>query len=134
MSTPGHGEVLIADGDPAIRSLLAVLVKRMARRAVSASDCRTALQLIATHDFDGAVIDQRLPSDDDTDLLSAIAERAPELLPRVVVITTARWQPDGALARTAAVLRKPFALDELTSALQTCCRRSERPHPGPQAQ
>jgi len=129
MSTPGHGEVLVADGDPAIRSLLAVLVKRMARRAVSAGDCPTALELIETHDFDGAIVDLRLPSEDGTDLLSAIAERAPQLLPRMVVITTAKWRPSGELTRVAAVIRKPFALDELTTALQTCCRDGD----GPQA-
>ena len=126
MSSPGHGEVLVADGDPAIRSLLAVLVKRMARRAVPAIDCGTVLDLIASHDFDGAVIDLRLPCGHGSDVLAHIAERAPELLPRVVVITTARWRPTGALAPIAAVLQKPFALDDLTSALQGCCRRPQR--------
>jgi DNA-binding NtrC family response regulator len=126
MSTPALGEVLVADGDPAIRSLLSVLVKRMARRAVPANDCGTALELIATHDFDGAVIDLRLPCEQGTDVLAAIAERAPDQLPRVVVITTAKWRPTAELAPVAAVLQKPFALDDLTGALQACCRQSQR--------
>jgi CheY-like chemotaxis protein len=122
MSNPGLGDVLVADGDPAIRSLLSVLVKRMSRRAVAAPDCATALLLLETHDFDGAVIDLRLPSDDGTEVLPAIARVAPGMLPHVVVITTAKWRPDGDLKAVAAVLRKPFALDDLTSALESCCR------------
>jgi len=96
----------------------------MSRRAVPAPDCATALQLLETHEFDGAVIDLRLPSDDGTEVLPALAARVPEMLPHVVVITTAKWRPDGDLKPVAAVLRKPFALDELTEALESCCRET----------
>jgi DNA-binding NtrC family response regulator len=126
MSSSGHGDILVADGDPAIRSLLAVLVKRMARRPVAAPDCATVLRLLDAYQFEAAVIDLRLPSEDGKEVLREIAVHSPDLLPHVVVITTGRWRPDGELKPVAAVLRKPFALDDLTAALEACCGGSPR--------
>lgn len=56
-------------------------------------------------------------------ILDHIATTQPQLLSRVIVVTTSTRldQTSGILASVAAVIRKPFAVDELQRALRSCC-------------
>jgi DNA-binding NtrC family response regulator len=113
--------VLVADGDAAIRSLLAAVVQRMDLRPVMARDGKTARELLATRTFDAAVIDLLLPETANQQLMEYLACEKPELLPKTIVITTFPVQAAQHCHGVAAVLRKPFALDDLTDALRRCC-------------
>jgi len=118
------GEVLVADGDPSIRHLLEVVVRQVPRRAVAAGDGNSALALLADRSFDAVVIDLSLPVVSGATVLERISRDRPELLPRVVLLTTAPpsvWEQCPQVKSIAAVLRKPFALDELQKALRDCC-------------
>lgn len=121
------GEVLVADGDPSIRHLLSVVVRMIPRRPVEAADGRSAQALLASRSFDAVVLDLILPELSGTAVLEQIERDRPELLHRVIVVTTAApavWQQCLQTASVAAVLRKPFALDVLQQVLRSCCDRS----------
>lgn len=118
------GEVLVADGDPSIRHLLEVVARMVPRRAVAAADGKSALALLESRPFDAVVLDLMLPELSGSALLEHIERERPELLPRVIVLTTAPpevWQRCPQTAAVAAVLRKPFALDVLQKLLRSCC-------------
>lgn len=118
------GAVLVVDGDASIRSLLEVVVRMLARRPVAAADGRSAMELLAAHAFDAVVLDLVLPEVSGAEVLHFLASRAPELLGKTVIVTTLPPARCAAIEEThacAAVLRKPFSLDELQSALRSCC-------------
>ena len=116
-------EVLVVDGDAAIRSLLEAVVRLLPSRPVAAADGRTAIALLAARSFDALVLDLILPELSGEDVLKYVASRAPELLRRTVIVTTVPasiWSRCAEARACAAVLRKPFSLDELQTALRSC--------------
>lgn len=121
MSSLPQGDVLIVDGDPSIRGLLQVLVQRMGRRAVMATDGKAALELLATHSFDAVILDLRLPGVSGEDVLAHLAEKQAAVLPKVVVTTTATTGRDGVFSNVGAILRKPFQIDEMVDEVRRCC-------------
>jgi DNA-binding NtrC family response regulator len=123
MASPAQRAVLVADGDAAIRSLLAAVVQRMNLRPVLACDGNAARELLATSDFEAAVIDLLLPDPSGEQVVIYLAHKKPELVPRTIVMTTMPLRQVENCTGVAAVLRKPFALDELTAALRLCCNR-----------
>jgi CheY-like chemotaxis protein len=121
---PHSGEVLVVDGDASIRSLLEVVVRMLPRRAVVAADGRSALALLATHSFEAMVLDLILPEVSGAVVLQFVARNAPGLLSHTVVVTTlppSQWSRLAETLSCAAVLPKPFSLDELQTALRSCC-------------
>lgn len=120
MSGSPQRAVLVADGDAAIRSLLAAVVQRMNLRPVMARDGNACRELLATRDFEAAVIDLLLPEASGAEVFEYLAQEKPELVAKTIVITTAPVQEARNCDGVAAVLRKPFALDDLTEALRRC--------------
>ena len=118
------GDVLVVDGDASIRNLLEVVVRMLPRRAVAAADGRSAVALLSSHTFDALVLDLILPEMSGAEVLRFVAAHAPDLLPRTVVVTTLPengWSGIDEVRSCAAVLHKPFSLDELQTALRSCC-------------
>ena len=123
MSPSAQRAVLVADGDAAIRSLLAAVVQRMNLRPVVARDGSTARELLATGSFQAAVIDLLLSDPSGEPMVDYLAHAKPELVAKTIVMTTLPLKQVENCDGVAAVLRKPFALDELTAALRLCCER-----------
>lgn len=117
------GEVLIVDADAPIRGLLSTLVRRLARKPVVAGDARHAIELLSSHEFDAVIMELILAGMSGSAVLAHIGKTNPKLLPHVIVVTTAPTvdRCSGELASVAAVLRKPFAIDELQRVLRECC-------------
>ncbi|HYC58985.1 MAG TPA: response regulator [Thermoanaerobaculia bacterium] len=120
MSSSKRGHVLIADSDASIRGLLSAIVQRLGCEPVVAADGRAAAELIEAKTFAAAVVDLHLPQMTGMELLHVVARTQPELIPRTVVTTTGRTEREGQLKDVAAVLRKPFSLDDLMAELQRC--------------
>ena len=121
---PDPAEVLVANGDASIRGLLEVVVRMLPRRAVLVADGRSAIALLSEHSFDALVLDLVLPETSGLDVLRFLGENAPDLLAHTIVLTTepeSRWSQLEDTRTCAAVLRKPFVLDELQTALRSCC-------------
>lgn len=117
------GEVLIVDADGPIRGLLATLVRRLPRKPVVAMDGNRALELLSSREFDAVVMDLLLTGASGMEILAHIGREKPQLLPRVIIVTTATGMAAKSeeLKSVAAVLRKPFAVDELQRVLRACC-------------
>jgi DNA-binding NtrC family response regulator len=112
--------VLIADGDLSIRSLLGAIVTRLGREPVMAEDGHTACRLVDTLQIDAVILDPYLPDGKGSEVFRHLAMHRPSLIARTVVVTTAIPRHDGDLKGVAAVIRKPFALDEFVDVLRRC--------------
>jgi hypothetical protein len=58
-----------------------------------------------------------------------MSRSTPDLLPRCVIVTTEpeqQWKLCRETSSVAAVLRKPFSIDDLQWTLRLCCARAER--------
>jgi CheY-like chemotaxis protein len=119
-----HGEVLIVDADASIRGLLATIVRRLLRQPVLTADGKSALELLTSRDFDAVILELMLAGISGLDVIARVGQSKPRLLPRIVVVTTsppAHWSKCQEMKRVAAVLRKPFAIEELQRVLRQCC-------------
>ncbi len=112
--------LLIADRDPAIRSLLEAVVRHMGFRPVAAPDLGRVLPLVDTEDVAAAIVD---PADDAHGVISRLTVAKPELAGRIIVITTLPRETAEKCAGVASVIRKPFHLDVLQQAIMACCGR-----------
>jgi DNA-binding NtrC family response regulator len=121
MSSTFQGEVLIADADASIRALLSVIVERTSsRKSVLAGDGPGALELLRNRRFDAVIIDLFLPELGGAAVLEQVSALDGALLRKVVILTTAPKAAVPDMPGVAAVIRKPFALDELQAALERC--------------
>ncbi len=114
-----RGAVLVADGDLSIRSLIAAVLQRLGLVPTPARDGETALALLRSGDFQLAVVDLRLPCASGGDFVTELRRALPEMLPRTVVVAAEPF-PIAALAGVCAVVRKPFAIDELMAVARRC--------------
>ena len=108
-------QVLVVDDEPLIRWSVSETLSDLGYRVKQASDAASALRTVttATRSFDVVILDLRLPDMRDLSLLATLRQ----LLPRaLLVLMTAFGTAEivaAAQALGAAVLDKPFELDEL---------------------
>lgn len=110
---PRHA--LVVDDEPLIRWSVAESLSDIGMDVEQASDAADALRMVTTaaRPFDVVVLDLRLPDMDDLSLLSTLRHLLPAA---VLILMTAFGTPElfaDAEAMGAAVLNKPFELDEL---------------------
>ena len=120
-TTPHHwGGVLILEGDPQVREMLAHELRPTGRKIVSCVDGAAARSLIeATPErFEVAI----LAEDSRVEGLEAVARLAAERIAdiRILVLGSARALREGVLPSSTVLhaLRKPFGIDELRRALR----------------
>jgi len=123
--------ILIVDDDLAIRSLLTVMCRRMGYDCATAGDGESALEMLASHEYDAALLDLMMPRVDGFEVLSFLARQATR--PAVIVITAA-GAAAAARARTAgiveAIVTKPFELHSLAKILKETLGKSPAPECG----
>jgi CheY-like chemotaxis protein len=112
--SPRH--VLVVDDEPLIRWSVAESLSDMGFDVEQASDAGSALRLVTTTamPYDIVVLDLRLPDMNDLSLLGTLRQLLPGT---ALILMTAFATPDvvaDAAAMGAAVIHKPFELDELT--------------------
>jgi DNA-binding NtrC family response regulator len=122
MSSSHQRAVLVADGDAAIRSLLSAIIERMGLQPVVVRDGAAASELLGERKFAAVVIDLLLPGLGAEQIVARLGSENPGMLRRTVVITTlpARSAAEKCTG-VAAVLRKPFAVDDIQQAILRCC-------------
>ncbi len=84
MAFPGHimsthWLVLVVEDDPVIQVLLGQVLQPYAIDVECASTPEDALEMIKTHQYDGAIIDLVLPGMNGIELMKSIRELQPEL-------------------------------------------------------
>lgn len=123
--TSDRPRILVIDDEPAIgRSIKRMLKSDYEVHAVG--DGTAALEELGRSAFDGILCDVTLPGMDGTDLYSEIRRRHPTLASRIVFVTGGTFS-----ARSQAFLdslanktiRKPFAVEEIRSALREILAR-----------
>jgi DNA-binding response OmpR family regulator len=117
-------EVLIVEDDLPIQKLLAALATRSGLEPIVASDGRSALQLLASADYDAMVLDLNLPGVNGFDVLRHVASENPALLDRTIVITSADerlYRNSPHVRHTHRLLRKPFDIATLQHEILACC-------------
>lgn len=110
--SPRH--VLVVDDEPLIRWSVSESLVELGFDVEQAADANTALRAVTTSTpFDVMVVDLRLPDMGDLSLLGTLRQLAPSA---TLILMTAFGTPEivnDATAIGAAVLNKPFELDEL---------------------
>lgn len=128
MSSLSHGRILVADDDLPVTALLRALLERQYYEVESVTDGARALARLRTSHFDAMVLDLMLPSVNGFEVIRAVRSFAPELLSRTVVVTAASTETlrDFDHASVAALVRKPFDIDELSSRVAVCAAEGMR--------
>jgi DNA-binding NtrC family response regulator len=107
--------VLVVDDEPAIRLLCRVNLELEGYRVLDAATLDDARGTIDREHVAVALLDMRIGSERGEDLFHELGARG---IP--VIVVTGSAEVDGDLkTRAAAVLGKPFALDDLLSAVRT---------------
>lgn len=107
MSTSHRPRLLVIDPDPCIRALLAAVTRRRGYDADTAGTFDEALQRVHSSSYELFIVEPRIAGGET--LLEDLAGR------RVVVATSVvDFVPR---SKVAAVLRKPFLLDDFTAVI-----------------
>ena len=104
--------VLVVDDEPLIRDLVAECLRDDGYEVATAADGREALDRIAAHPPALLVLDIMMPVLDGLGVLRALAGAA---FPVVVMSADAGARRAAGLMAVAAVLPKPFDLDDLSA-------------------
>lgn len=107
--------VLVVDDEPLIRWSVAESLTDLGCDVEEAADASAALRTVTTtaNPFDVVVLDLRLPDMGDLSLLATLRQLIPEAR---LILMTAFASPEiiaDAIAIGAAVINKPFEMDEL---------------------
>ena len=116
--------ILIVDDDMAIRILLRAVCRRQGFEAVEAANGEQALAALAGRSFDVVLLDLMMPVMSGGEVLAHLAEKEP-WRHNVIVLTAAnsRFIEQVDQRCVHSVLRKPFDLAELTSAIHAAWHR-----------
>lgn len=119
-----RGTVLLAEDDEPINDMLSDFLAGEGYRVVSAFDGTEAIAALREAAYDCAVVDLMMPGADGTQVISAMDEVCPDLVSRTVIISAYPVGiPQTRRAQVAAVLQKPFEIDELRVQVERCVAR-----------
>lgn len=121
-----NSTVLVVDDDEIVRELIATILRRSGLKVDCAADGDAAFRHLRARAYDSVILDLMLPRMNGFELLREIKSSLPELLPRVVVVTAASEQTlrDFDSSGIRSLLRKPFDIDELVTAVLDSTRGS----------
>lgn len=131
LKTPDEGprshasqpRVLVVDDDKAIRSLVTTVLTRHDYSVETTRNGEEAIDAMAGSKFDVIILDLMMPKVDGFEVIEHMARTMPEQLRRCVIVLTAVASKDLRKlddSRVFRVLRKPFDLSELVSAVNEC--------------
>lgn len=129
--------LLVVENDSGTRRLLEIFLHRESFDSDAVATGNEALLLLEHADYSAVVLDLMIPGRTGRDVLADIAARRPALLERLVVIssaTDAHLRDVRGRYPMVTVLRKPFDLSELLTALQERVGRHQAPQPSDLAQ
>lgn len=122
--------VLVVDDDPSIRTLITTLLKRTNATVDCANDGDAAIMRLGRQSYSVIVLDLMLPKVDGFEVLDRVASTKPDLLNRVIVLTAVARTKLQPLERRKVwrVMRKPFDIDDFTTAVAECAAQPEVHH------
>ena len=122
--------VLVVDDDPAVRTLITTLLQRTNATVDCAEDGDVAVMRLGRQSYSVIVLDLMLPKVDGFEVLDRVASTKPDLLNRVIVLTAVARTKLQPLERRKVwrVMRKPFDIDDFTTAVAECAAQPEVHH------
>lgn len=113
--TPLPARILIVDDDPAIRSLLRIVIQRSGFDVDTASDGREALDLIREQRYAVAVVDLMMPRLNGYGLVAALADvpSRPAVIVATAMSDTFITGLDAAVV--TSIIRKPFDVEMIAA-------------------
>lgn len=114
--------VLLVEDDPGIQGLVSVLFARRGIGVDVVSDGEQALRLLRDRAYAVILLDLMLPHVNGFEVIRELKAQSPEMLQRTIVITAASdlTLRDFDPTQVRRVLRKPFAIADLISAVEQC--------------
>jgi CheY-like chemotaxis protein len=121
-----NSTVLVVDDDEIVRELIATILRRSGLNVDCVADGDAAFRHLRARAYDSVILDLMLPRMNGFELLREIKCSLPDLLPRIVVVTAASEQTlrDFDSSGIRSLLRKPFDIDELVTAVLDSTRGS----------
>jgi two-component system chemotaxis response regulator CheY len=124
------GHVILVEDDPAVRSVLALLLRSDGWRVIEAADGRAGLGLVRSMSADVVVTDLRMPGMSGLELAREV-EESPGIEKVPVVAITSDTSDLRAVAERsgwfASVLTKPLAPADLLEAVREAIAESPKP-------
>jgi CheY-like chemotaxis protein len=119
--------ILVVENDTSTRRLLDVLLRRAGHTVTSVDSGQDALDLLAKHKYDLAVVDLMMPNVSGRDVIAYIAENVPST--PVILCTAAPPAIAESLPShiVRAVIHKPFNILEITGAVDEHARTLREP-------
>jgi len=114
-------QILIVDDQEGIRNLLLETCLMLGYEAIATGSGEEALTLVENHDFQGVLLDVRMPGFDGRKTLEQILREGKK--PRIIIISgycdcEKKLEELSANPLVDAVLKKPFQLQELQALLE----------------
>jgi DNA-binding response OmpR family regulator len=115
-------QVIVVDDDAGLRTLFIAILERKGFTVDLAADGRAAYDQISRNAYSVILLDLMMPDVNGFELLERLARECPSLLSRVIVMTGASRRVVQTLDTTSiwGLIRKPFDIDELVSAVVAC--------------
>jgi DNA-binding response OmpR family regulator len=111
--------VLVLDDDPAMQRLVRLLLTRAGFRVDVVARGNAAIDAIQQQSYDAMLLDLMMPVEGGMTVIKHLRLHRPELLRRVVLLTST---PDAVLRTIAGdvsgIVKKPFVADELIAAVE----------------
>jgi CheY-like chemotaxis protein len=118
-----QSRVLIAEDDPAIRTMLRAMLAREGFVVESAVDGQEAIEKIQQSAFDAILLDLMMPRVSGLDVIEYLERISPDTVAtRIIVLTAAsnRYLEPLEGKTVFRIMRKPFMLNELIEVLREC--------------
>ncbi len=115
--------VLVIDDDEFVRSLISAVLRREGIRVDTAGDSSQAIQKLRRRSYGAVLLDLLLRERDGLEVLHYLKSERPEMLRRVVLVTTANDQAIRRLTehdQVWGVVRKPFDIEHLVEVVRAC--------------
>lgn len=122
--SPSAGRLLVIDGDPALRLLIAAVFQRLGFTVESAADGAEAMRCLGNGDWwDAVIVERRLGGRDGGAIVRELMRRDDDLLDRTIMLgaadaRTLHEATGNGLVR--CVLAKPLNLEALVSEVLSC--------------
>jgi CheY-like chemotaxis protein len=115
--------ILVVEDDPSARESIILLLRIDRHTVTEAKDGNEALDLVSRQSFDLVMLDYAMPGMQGWEVALNIRRIAPAL--PILMVTTYLEKLSGIDTPVNAVLGKPFAMDELRSAIAKLIMRGE---------
>jgi len=119
------GRVLIAEGDPATREFFTSALENRGYTIDVATDGLETIGRLEALPYKAVILDLHLPRVDGLGVLEFIADRHPELLPSVILVTGLALSEIASLYPICATLPKSLSIARLAEVVDACVSRTE---------